>query len=358
MSEVVIRVLGLSRGQGHEFKSGEGVGKSCLCYRFLNPGYDDYISNHPSILALHEFESPAVNNVHFLFWGTALQDFQCGKGTLTAKIHVVENTILYQDETSRPFNNSEKPDNIDVYMKQALGRMESPGKVSFWTRDAIALPGSYYPQPYLDYSHASTLKKGFIVVCDVSIDGLVFDAQLQRVKKICQALKKNTYIVAATKTENAIPSSVEHLQRLKKKLNFDLISTSAALHYNTLTVFRILAGRLLKLMHEDIPSFEQAAENYLVYKTRAKRSFDTFATKYIHKSDERLEDICRTQDYLVCREAVGKYETDRLYAFKLLELKNRELDSKPDGMEKRQEYLEEYVEKHPDLALYKMQLRM
>lgn len=53
---------------------------------------------------------------------------------------------------------------------------------------------------------------------------------------------------------------------------------------------------------------------------------------------------------------MGKYETDRIFAFKLLELKNRELDSTPDGMERRREYLEGYLDEHPDLVLYKAQL--
>ena len=202
-SEVMISVLGLSRGQGHSFNNGEGVGKSCLCYRFVHPGFDDYVSDHPSLLALHEFESSAINSAHFLYWGYSKQTFlaRLGKGERTVTVHAVENTVLYQDVTSKPFANSSghgKPDNIDAYIKRALGRMECRGKISYWTRDAISLPDTYRAQRYPP--HTASMKRGYIVVVDVNMKGTAFDAQLQRAKKICQALKKGNheYIIAAT----------------------------------------------------------------------------------------------------------------------------------------------------------------
>lgn len=363
--EVLICVLGTSRGQGHVFKSDDGVGKSCLSYRFIHPGFDDFIAEHPSIIALHEFQSPAINNAHFLYWGMAKQTLpgRLGKSGRAVEIHVVENTVLYQDVTSKPFTcgSSNRADNIDSYIKRALGRLESPGKISYWTRDGISLPDLYKPQRYP--SKAGSWKRGFLVVVDVSADGCEFDAQLQRVKKICLALKKNksTYMLVATKMESAKQESLEKLNQMRKaaKLSADLICTSADCNYNISSTFRIISEKVLKDFHsqEDIPSFEQAAGADLSYKTSAKRSFKNFTTKWVHSSTEKIEDIELTEQYRACKSAVGKFETDRIFAFKLLEKRNREMMvGVNDDPERRREFLEDFIEDHPDVALYRREM--
>ena len=70
--EFVACVVGLSKGRGEDFTKHHGIGKSCLCYRFVHPGIDDYIDEHQSLLALHEFENAVINNVHFLYWGSVV----------------------------------------------------------------------------------------------------------------------------------------------------------------------------------------------------------------------------------------------------------------------------------------------
>ena len=361
-SEVLVCVLGPSRGQGHAFNSDEGVGKSCLCYRFVHPGFDDYVSDHPSLLALHEFESPAINSVHFLYWGCKKQTFpgRLGKAERTVTVHVVENTVLYQDVTSQPFktSGSGKADNIDAYVKRALGRMECRGKMSYWTRDAISLPDTYRAQRYP--SNVANIKKGYIVVVDVNMTGTVFDAQLQRAKKICQALKKGNheYVIAATKMESANSESLEQLHQMRKKLRADLISTSASCNYNITAAFRNVAGKVIKNAQEEIPTFEQAAGKDLDFKSKAKRSFKNFTTKWVHTSTERLEDIELTEQYRACKSAVGKYETDRIFVCKLLEKKNQEMMvGINDDPERRREFLEDFLEDHPDVVLYRTYLQ-
>ena len=362
-SEVLICVLGMSRGQGHVFKSGEGVGKSCLCYRFLHPGFDDYISDHPSILALHEFQSSAVNNSHFLYWGKSKHTLpgRLGRGERIVDIHVVENTVLYEDVTSKPFGPGKPADNIDSYLKRGMGRLESRGKVSYWTRDGISLPDTYKPQRYPD--NAGSLKRGFVVVVDVSADGCEFDAQLQRVRKMCTVLKKadRTYILVATKMETAKEESLGKLHQMRKeaKLHADLICTSATCNYNVVATFRIITEKVLKSCHsqEEIPSFEQAAGIDLELKTKAKRSFKNFTTKWVQSSSERVQDIELTEQYRTCKGSVGKYETDRIFAFKLLETKNREMMvGVNEDSERRREFLEDFIEDHPDVGLYRSQL--
>ena len=108
-AEFVACVVGLSRGSNEPFSTHSGVGKSCLCYRFVYPGFDDYVDDHQSILALHEFESSAINWDHFLYWGSVFKHFPI-KGSKSSshaiiQVHVIEQTVFYQDETSQPFPN-------------------------------------------------------------------------------------------------------------------------------------------------------------------------------------------------------------------------------------------------------------
>ena len=361
MSEVLVCVLGLSRPQGHTFQNGDGIGKSCLCYRFVHPGYDDYVAEHPSLLALHEFESPVINSVHFVYWGASKQSWSTGRAgkERTVNVHVVENTVFYQDVTSKPFNLSSKPDQVDGYTKRAVRHIESPGKISYWTRDAITLPETYRTQRYP--SSIGKVKRGYIVVVDVSLGGAWFDSQFQRAKKICQILNKGRqkFVLVATKAECVNPASLEQLQQLKKKFGTDLILTSAECNYNISAAFRTITARVLseRCLQEDIPTFEQAAGNDLANKTSAKRSFRTFTTKWVHSSAERIEEIEKTEQYRGCKRAVGKYETDRMFAHKLLEAKNREMMvGVNDDPERRREFLEDFIEEHLDVMLYKAEL--
>ena len=359
--EVLVCVLGLSRSPGHLFSSGTGVGKSCLCYRFMHPGFDDFISDHPSILAEHEFQSAAVNSTHFLYWGSRRQTLpsRLGKTERTVDIHVVENTVLYADVTSKPFaeGGGRKADNVDVYTKRAMGKLESSGKISYWTRDGISLPDTY--RPYRYPANSAKIRRGYAVVVDVSSEGLDFDAQLQRVKLISKQLRKadTTFVLVATKMESVVQESLDKLHRLKKKVHADIITTSAMCNYNIAATFKAVAEKILKSMHVSIPTFEQAADMELSSKTTAKRFFKNFATKWVQASGDRIDEVELTEQYRTCKSAVGKYETDRIFAFKLLEVKNLEMSvCANEDIGRRKEFLEDFIQMHPDLMLYQSQL--
>ena len=62
-----VAVVGLS---GTEKDRGvTGIGKSCLCNRFVRPHEDDYSTNHISVISQTDFGGTIVNNDHFLYWG-------------------------------------------------------------------------------------------------------------------------------------------------------------------------------------------------------------------------------------------------------------------------------------------------
>ena len=208
---LAVCVVGLSQDQGEDFHRRAGIGKSCLCYRFMHPGYDDYISDHPSLLALHEFESPAINNVHSLYWGSTVRSYP-NKGTakdVKIQYHVIEQTVFYQDVTSQPFTIVTKPDSLEHYTRRVMGPIESPGKVSYHSRDGISLPGDY---ERFDYpSGMSKLARGFVFVIDVSQKGAAFEKQIARAEVMLGHFQrhKKKFIIVATKREMADPTSLE-----------------------------------------------------------------------------------------------------------------------------------------------------
>ena len=208
---MAVCVVGLSQDKAEDFHRRAGIGKSCLCYRFIHPGYDDYISDHPSLLALHEFESPVINSVHSLYWGTTVRSYPI-KGTVKdvkVQYHVVEQTVFYQDVTSQPFTIVTKPDSLEHYIRRVMGPIESSGKISYRSRDEISLPDIYERMEYP--SGVSKLARGFMLVIDVSQKGAAFEKQLARAEQVLSHFQKHRkkYIIVATKRDMADPVSLE-----------------------------------------------------------------------------------------------------------------------------------------------------
>ena len=361
--EFVACVVGLSRGRGENFTKHMGIGKSCLCYRFMYPGFDDYVDDHQSLLALHEFENAVYNNVHFLYWGSVVKRFPMKTSEKYTQIqfHVVEQTVFYQDVTSQPFTIITKPDSLDHYIKRITGPIESPGKVSYKSRN-----DTDYSQRQQYPSGLSRLPRGFMVVLDVSLAENEFEVHCKRVEQLLEYLMKHKrkYIIVAAKRDNYDFDSLERAHELKRKYRTQLIETSANGNLNVHDAFRLLACKTLhKKPHglsDNIPTYEDAAHHILKAKGHVKRVFQTFLTKRVTDSDERLHSIDRNEEYQECKMLIGKFETNRLFAVHALQLYNEKISSYAGVLENpdmRQEFLEEFVDQRLDLTSYSQYLK-
>lgn len=362
---LAVCVLGLSREKGEHFIQRSGIGKSCFCYRFMHPGYDEYIADHPSLLALHEFENQQINNIHFLYWGTTIKNFPLHGGPKQQRIefHVVEHTVFYQDVTSQPFTIITKPDSLDYYIRRATGQIESPGKVSYKSRDTMSFQEhacQMYP------SGISGWPRGFIVVIDVSQTGPAFNSQIARAEKILEYLMKHKrkFVIAITKRDIMDPTSLDRVHNLKKKYKTQVFETSANGNLNISETFRYIASKVLQKkvqgISDQIPTYEQAAHNLLTQKGRARRSFMSFLKKRVVSSDERLNALERMEEYKDCTCVVGKFETDRVFAEHLLEVHNKKVElyaGVKENPELRLEFLEDFLDQRTDLAIYSESLR-
>ena len=268
--ELVACVVGLSRTEGEDFTEHEGVGKSCLCYRFFYSNSDSDVNadDHKSLFALHEFSSPVINSTHFLYWGSQLQSYNTTKGSKSSslssakvKFHVIEQTVFYRDETSKPFLSSSNPDSIEQYARRITGSIESPGKLSYKSCNDIESNSDKKEYPS---RISSRVPRGFLVVLDVSLSGDEFEAQLKRAEHVLGHLmkQKQKYIVVATKRDNCNMDSLESAQKLKRKYHTQLIETSANRNINVHDAFRVLASKTLhkKLpgISDNVPAFEEA----------------------------------------------------------------------------------------------------
>ena len=362
--ELVACVVGLSRGRGENFNQHRGIGKSCLCHRFIHPGFDDYVEEHQSLLALHEFENPVINNVHFLYWGSVVKRFPMKNSEKYApvKFHVIEQTVFYQDVTLQPFTIITKPDSIDHYIKRITGPIESPGKLSYKSHNEV----ERYSQKQQYPSGLSRLPRGFVVVLDVSTADHEFEAQLERAEQLLEHLMKHKlkFIIVATKRDDYDFDSLEQAHELKRKYRTQLVETSANGNLNIHDAFRVLACKSLhKMPHAlnyDIPSYEDAAHHILMTKGQVKVNFQTFLTNCIADCDEQLSSIESNKVYCECRLLIGKYETEKLFAIHALQLYNEKISSYTgvsENPDMRQEFLEEFVEQRRDLTAYSQALR-
>ena len=362
--ELVACVVGLSRGRGESFNQHQGIGKSCLCYRFIHPGFDDYIEEHQSLLALHEFENAVFNNVHFIYWGSVVKKFPTKNSEKYApvKFHVIEQTVFYQDVTSQPFTIITKPDSLDHYIKRITGPIESPGKLSYKSRNDT--DGYSRKQQYP--SGLSGLVRGFMVVLNVSMSDYEFEDQLERAEQLLDYLTKHKlkFIIVATKRDNYDLDSLEQAYELKHKYHTQLVETSANGNLNVHDAFRILACKTLHKkphgLNDVIPTYEDAAHNILKAKSHVKQSFQSFLTKCILNSDEQLGSLQDNKVYRECKLLIGKNETEGLFAVHVLQLYNKKISmyvGVSDNPDMRREFLEGFVEQRPDLAEYSQYLR-
>lgn len=106
-----ISVVGLS---GTEKEKGVcGIGKSCLCNRFMRPLADSYYTDHISVLSQSDFGGRVVNNDHFLYWGKVTKTTDEG---LDYTFQVVEQTEFIDDSSFQPF----KSGKTEPYYKRCV----------------------------------------------------------------------------------------------------------------------------------------------------------------------------------------------------------------------------------------------
>jgi len=123
-----VSVIGLS---GTEKEKGQyGVGKSCLCNRFIHPDADNYHLEHISVLSQSDFGGRVINNDHFLYWGEVTKTDEGNNFTF----HVIEQTEFIDDVSFQPF----KTGRMDPYHKRCCQtKVQSAEKLMYICKDQL-----------------------------------------------------------------------------------------------------------------------------------------------------------------------------------------------------------------------------
>lgn len=160
----------------------EGVGKSCLCNRFVRP--EAYAESHNSNLSTEQWlNGPVTNGDHFIYWGAATK--RLADGT-KARFQIVEQTELYTGAGSvmrahpSPSNYLTRASAVQfksktggkTAVKYPTPARESGGRrVRGPTRNTQLFPNE-------DFAEKSQGVFGYVCVFDPSLEGKQMENQL------------------------------------------------------------------------------------------------------------------------------------------------------------------------------------
>lgn len=243
-----IAIVGLSGAES--LKGIHGVGKSCLCSRFMASREDDYRSNHISYISTSDWHSAAINRCHWLYWGTCTKKPLGADTELTYSL--IEHTEFTNDETLHAFDATDLP----PYHKRCTAlKLHSPFKSVYRGKEALGRPGD--PTERLSSTETIAID-GFLVAVDITaVPRRDFSRQLIEIGQILTAIGKTRKpaVVVTTKNDSTDTVRKEYINEVEKFISrkewskfvhAQPVETSAALNINVDAAFFILAQMINK----------------------------------------------------------------------------------------------------------------
>ena len=317
-----VSVVGLS---GRD-KGAEGVGKSCLCDRFVRgPVEDDFRTDHISEVSQSDFVGSVINNRHFLYWGRV--EKRPDSTSPSIAFEIVEQTEFTDDATFATFPGQ-------PYAKRAVAtKLESKGKIAYANKDQMAIPADY---PVSEFPSKFAVD-GFLVVVDAQArfgsGGAVGDAQLKFLAKFLPALSKTKkpVVAVATKCDVADEAYVREIESTIARLvkNPHLVETSAVDDVNVDHAFHALAHLVEKgnRTRAKIVSYAHANRARQALVVDAKRAYQTALVETIGDFQTTWERCRRlmtdSEAFRRFVELRGVVKARRLFAQHVFELKER-----------------------------------
>lgn len=254
-----IAVVGLS---GTEKEKGcMGVGKSCLCNRFIRSFADDYYTDHISVLSQTDFSGRIVNNDHWLYWGETNKTTEEGYELVFS---VIEQTEFVDDACFQPF----KSGKTEPYYKRCSAlRLSSAEKMMYICKNQLGIEKEY-EQRYLNDGRFNV--DGFVCVFDVSeIQGRSLEKQIELTCLILNNLlkTKKPIVFATTKNDEASDYLIREAEKLINRKEFKgyiipLVETSSHENVNVDLPFIICAQMLDRTKGKSkITSYYEASRN-------------------------------------------------------------------------------------------------
>ncbi|XP_070972533.1 rho GTPase-activating protein 5-like [Oncorhynchus clarkii lewisi] len=234
-----VSVVGLS---GTEKEKGNcGVGKSCLCNRYVRSNADSYYTEHTSVLSTIDFGGRVVNNDHFLYWGEVPHRSDDG---LECKIQIIEQTEFIDDQTFLPHRST----NLQPYTKRAAAsKIQSAEKLMYICTDQLGLEQDFDQKQMAD---GKLNVDGYILCIDVSKGcNRKFEDQMKFVNSLYSQMvkSKKPIVIAATKCDECVEQYLRDLQAFAaSKKNLLVVETSARSSINVDLCFNALTQQMDK----------------------------------------------------------------------------------------------------------------
>ncbi|XP_065166513.1 rho GTPase-activating protein 190 isoform X5 [Atheta coriaria] len=234
ISVAVVGLSGMEKDKGHT-----GIGKSCLCNRFMRSLADDYNVDHISVLSQTDFSGRVVNNDHFLWWGEVIKSSEEG---VDYQFSVIEQTEFIDDASFQPF----KGGKMEPYVKRcAATKIQSAEKLMYICKNQLGIEKEYEQKVLPD---GKMNVDGFICIFDVSIvPSRALEKQVEFVAAILNNLikTKKPIVVATTKNDDANELYLREVDRLVQRKEYKgaipIVETSAHDNVNVDLAFILLA---------------------------------------------------------------------------------------------------------------------
>ena len=390
--------------------SAKGVGKSCICNRFIHP--ENYCEEHSSEISAEDWEGSVVCSEHFIYWGAATKfNVQTGR----VRYQLLEFTEFVHKDTGLVF-----PFEAD-YISRTCEPIKSLGKVSYLPPSQLQQENtsskSYSNLPSEESSSSKSIRlrskaslsttrsileegistvSGYVCVFDPTVpeENGQFQRQIEFLRHLLDEISKlkKPFVVACTKcdhtevTKEKISRGRSLLLTERKRKNIIFIESSARENVNVDEIFFALVVSMNKKKNLgpslirrntssliDVSTYREvewqkkkqlklARSNFQLLLANKVTRFDTYWEETKPQLEKELE-----YQRLVALE--GDQIVRKMFCYRLMEVKLLEVTQKyeqghsvppvtngkdssvniEDKMKFSQTVLKEAVASHPDL---------
>ncbi|KAJ6224769.1 hypothetical protein RDWZM_003314 [Blomia tropicalis] len=308
-----IAVVGLS---GTEKDKGcLGVGKSCLCNRFVRPQADEYNRDHISVLSQTDFSGPIVNNEHWLYWG---ETRKCTDEGFELTFSIIEQTEFVDDACFQPFRSGK----MEPYYKRCSAtKLSSSEKLMYICKNQLGVEKEY-DQIYLPDGRFNV--DGFICVFDVSeMQGRDISRQVELTALILGTLlkTKKPVILVTTKNDEVYPPFMKEAEKLVSRREFKgmipLVETSAHDNVNVDLAFWACVqrdwtkGKTKILTYQD--SFQRQRDRLEMVNDNYLSLIRTQITDYRSHWNNTYSNLSQSHEFLVYCDLFGQESAQQTF---------------------------------------------
>ena len=375
---------------GQDGASIQGVGKSCLCNRFVRPeAYTE--SEHSSIMDEEEWIKNSVfNGDHFIYWGAANKHLHDGT---KVRFQVVEHTEIYADPAKNGGRLVALPSSPDYltrasflhFQSRTAGkeayRLKATDEATKRTRGPVRTRQLF---PNEDFGGGNGGKKsmgiyGFVCVFDPTLEDAQMQKQLSYLSDLLPLLKKRKLVIACVKCDAVDEVRIRYganlaTYALKKTIPFVEVSARDSVNVEDVFFSLVSPPKKPKLGKSNASrrsspflTYHEVMESRKGDLTRAKDAYRKLLQRKVTDFScqwSQLQPVLQKEpDYQLVVNLATKEASEELvkqmFQLRLIEIKLTEANKKfgstakkanKDRSSAQQIYLSEALRSHPDLG--------